>query len=277
LSFRSAGLSREESVVPLTAASRFLADEAGFGMTRDRLVFAASCTSTETPAATKGDHSVKKEEVLAKINEIGIMPGIRTSSAEDGRFAAEAIAQGGIPIVEITMTVPKAIEVIADMVRNSPNVIVGAGTVLDLETARRCIAAGAGFLTSPGLNLKIVEFAVKENILIIAGAMTPTEVIDAWQAGSELVKVFPCAPIGGPAYIRALKGPFPQVPIIAAGGVNQETAADFILAGAAALGIGGRLIPKAAIEHRQPEQISELARRFLRIVKTARNKTSQRH
>ena len=219
---------------------------------------------------------MKKEEVLAKIHEIGIMPGIRTSSAEDGRFAAEAIAQGGIPIVEITMTVPKAIDVISDMVRNSPNLIVGAGTVLDLETARRCIAAGAGFLTSPGLNLKIVEFAVKENILIIAGVMTPTEVIDAWQAGSELVKVFPCAPIGGPAYIRALKGPFPQVPIIAAGGVNQETAADFILAGAAALGIGGRLIPRAAIEHRQPEQISELARRFLRIVKTARNKTSHR-
>jgi 2-dehydro-3-deoxyphosphogluconate aldolase/(4S)-4-hydroxy-2-oxoglutarate aldolase len=219
---------------------------------------------------------LKKEEVLAKIHEIGIMPGIRTSSAEDGRFAAEAIAQGGIPIVEITMTVPKAIDVISDMVRNSPNLIVGAGTVLDIETARRCIAAGAGFLTSPGLNLKIVEFAVKENILIIAGVMTPTEVIDAWQAGSELVKVFPCAPIGGPAYIRALKGPFPQVPIIAAGGVNQETAADFILAGAAALGIGGRLIPRAAIEHRQPEQISELARRFLRIVKTARNKTSHR-
>lgn len=219
---------------------------------------------------------MKKEEVLAKIHEIGIMPGIRTSSAEDGRFAAEAIAQGGIPVVEITMTVPKAIDVISDMARNSPNLIVGAGTVLDIETARRCIAAGAGFLTSPGLNLKIVEFAVKENILIIAGAMTPTEVIDAWQAGSELVKVFPCAPIGGPAYIRALKGPFPQVPIIAAGGVNQETAADFILAGAAALGIGGRLIPRAAIEHRQPEQISELARRFLRIVKTARNKTSHR-
>ena len=219
---------------------------------------------------------MKKEEVLAKIHEIGIMPGIRTSSAEDGRFAAEAIAQGGIPIVEITMTVPKAIDVISDMARNSPNLIVGAGTVLDIETARRCIAAGAGFLTSPGLNLKIVEFAVKENILIIAGVMTPTEVIDAWQAGSELVKVFPCAPIGGPAYIRALKGPFPQVPIIAAGGVNQETAADFILAGAAALGIGGRLIPRAAIEHRQPEQISELARRFLRIVKTARNKTSHR-
>jgi 2-dehydro-3-deoxyphosphogluconate aldolase/(4S)-4-hydroxy-2-oxoglutarate aldolase len=220
---------------------------------------------------------VKKEEVLAKIQEVGIMPGVRTSSAEGGRFAADALAQGGIPIVEITMTVPKAIDVISDMVRNSPNVIVGAGTVLDLETARRCLAAGAGFLTSPGLDLKIVEFAVKENILVIAGAMTPTEVLAAWQAGSGLVKVFPCAPIGGPAYIRALRGPFPQVPMIAAGGVNQETAADFILAGAAALGIGGRLIPKVALEQREPERISELARRFLRIVKTARSKISHRN
>jgi 2-dehydro-3-deoxyphosphogluconate aldolase / (4S)-4-hydroxy-2-oxoglutarate aldolase len=219
---------------------------------------------------------VKKEEVLAKIHEVGIVPGIRTSSAEDGRFAAEAIAEGGIPIVEITLTVPKAIDVISDMVRNSPHVIVGAGTVLDLETARRCLDAGVGFITSPGLNLKIVEFAVKEGRLVIAGAMTPSEVIAAWQAGSQLVKVFPCGPIGGPAYIKALKGPYPQVPMIAAGGVNQETAADFILAGAAVLGIGGRLIPKAAVEHRRPEQISELARRFLRIVKTARNKTSRR-
>lgn len=220
---------------------------------------------------------MKKEEVLVRIHEVGIVPGIRTSSAEDGRFAADAIAKGGIPIVEITMTVPKAIDVISDMVRNTPNVIVGAGTVLDLETARRCLDAGAGFITSPGLNLKIVEFAVKENILIIAGAMTPSEVITAWQAGSEIVKVFPCAPIGGPAYIKALKGPLPQVPMIAAGGVNQETAADFILAGAAALGIGGRLIPKAAIEHRKAEQISELARRFLRIVQKARSKPPRRN
>jgi 2-dehydro-3-deoxyphosphogluconate aldolase / (4S)-4-hydroxy-2-oxoglutarate aldolase len=220
---------------------------------------------------------VTKEEVLVKIQEIGIMPGIRTSSAEDGRFAADSIAKGGIPIVEITMTVPKAIDVISDMAKNSPNVIVGAGTVLDLETARRCLDAGVGFLTSPGLNLKIVEFAVKENVLVIAGAMTPTEVITAWQAGSGLVKVFPCAPIGGPAYIKALRGPFPQVPLIAAGGVNQETAADYILAGATALGIGGRLMPKAAVEHRRPEQISELARRFLRIVQTARNKPSRRN
>jgi len=218
---------------------------------------------------------VKKEEVLAKIHEVGIMPGIRTSSAEDGRFAADAIAKGGIPIVEITMTVPKAIDVISDLSRNDPKLIVGAGTVLDLDTARRCLDAGARFLTSPGLDLEIIEFAAKENALVIAGAMTPTEVITAWKAGSELVKVFPCEPLGGPIYIRALKGPFPQVSMIAAGGVNQETAADFILAGAAALGIGGRLIPKAAIEQRRNEQISEMARRFLRIVCTARRKTSR--
>jgi 2-dehydro-3-deoxyphosphogluconate aldolase / (4S)-4-hydroxy-2-oxoglutarate aldolase len=149
--------------------------------------------------------------------------------------------------------------------------------VLDLETERRRLGAGVGFLTSPGLDLKIVEFAVKENILVIAGAMTPTEVIAARQAGSELVKVFPCAPIGGPDYIKALRGLFPQVPMIAAGGVNRETAADFILAGQSAPGIGGRLVPRAAVEQRQPERISELARRFLRIIQTARNKTSHRN
>jgi 2-dehydro-3-deoxyphosphogluconate aldolase/(4S)-4-hydroxy-2-oxoglutarate aldolase len=224
----------------------------------------------------KGGMTVTKEEILAKILEVGIVPGIRTSSAEDGRFAADAIAEGGIPIVEITMTVPKAIEVISDMTKNTPNMIVGAGTVLDLETARRCRDAGARFLTSPGLDVKIVEFAVKERVLMIAGAMTPSEVITGWKAGSELVKVFPSAPIGGPAYIKALKGPFPQVPLMAAGGVNQATAAEFIYAGAAALGIGGRLIPKAAIEQRQAGQISELARRFLRIVQRARNKPSSR-
>ena len=215
---------------------------------------------------------MKKEEVLAKIHQVGVMPGIRTSRLKMAALLPMQSPKVEFPIIEITMTMPRAIDVISDMVRSSPNLIVGAGTVLDLETARQCLDAGARFLTSPGLDLKIVEFAVKENVLVIAGAMTPTEVITAWQAGSELVKVFPCAPIGGPAYIRALRGPFPQVPMIAAGGVNQETAADFIMAGAAALGVGGRLIPKAAIENRQPEQISELARRFLRIVQTARTK-----
>ena len=213
---------------------------------------------------------MNKEEVHAKIMEIGILPGVRTSSAAEARFAAETIAKAGIPIVEITMTVPGAIDVISHLVHNLPEVIVGAGTVLDIETAQLCLKAGAKFLTSPGLDLEIVQFARKENVLMMAGALTPTEVIMAWRAGSDFVKIFPCAQVGGDSYITALKGPFPQVPLIAAGGVNQQTATAFVLAGAAALGSGGELVPRAAIELRQPERIRELARRFLNLVKMAR-------
>jgi 2-dehydro-3-deoxyphosphogluconate aldolase/(4S)-4-hydroxy-2-oxoglutarate aldolase len=211
-----------------------------------------------------------KEHVRSTINEVGILPAIRVSSAENARFAAETVAQAGIPIVEITMTTPGAVDVIADLVRNSPQVIVGAGTILDVETARACLKAGAHFLTSPGLDLEIVEFARKENILMLAGALTPTEVVAAYKAGSDFVKVFPCSQVGGDSYIRALKAPFPQIPLIAAGGVNQQTAGGFILAGASAVGVGGDLIPRSAIELRQPERIRELARRFLGLVRTAR-------
>jgi len=211
-----------------------------------------------------------KEHVRSTINDVGILPAIRVASAENARFAAETIAQAGIPIVEITTTIPGAVEVIADLVRNLPQVIVGAGTILDAETARACLKAGAHFLTSPGLDADIVQFARKENVLMMAGALTPTEVVAAYKAGSDFVKVFPCAQVGGDSYIRALKGPFPQIPLIAAGGVNQQTAGAFILAGASAVGVGGDLIPRSAIELRQPERIRELARRFLGLVRTAR-------
>ena len=211
-----------------------------------------------------------KNTVLARIEEVAIIPAIRTSSAEEARFAAEAVAKGGIPIVEITMTVPGAIDVISDLAHNSPGVIVGAGTIFDIETARKCLQAGAAFLTNAGLDLEVVAFAAKENVLMMSGALTPTEVVTAWKAGSGLVKVFPCAQVGGPGYIRALKGPFPRIRLIAAGGVNQQTASDFILAGASALGIGHELIPREAIQLRQPERIRELARRFLNLVRTAR-------
>jgi 2-dehydro-3-deoxyphosphogluconate aldolase / (4S)-4-hydroxy-2-oxoglutarate aldolase len=214
---------------------------------------------------------MNREQVRAKIEDVGIIPGIRTSSAEQARFAATTIARAGIPIVEITMTVPGAAEVISDLVRNAPEVLVGAGTVLDIETARVCLKAGAQFITSPGLDLEIVQYTRKEGVLMMAGALTPTEVIAAWKAGSELVKIFPCAQLGGDTYIRALTGPFPQIPLVAAGGVNQQTARDFILAGAVALGIGRELIPREALQHRQEERIRELARRFLRFVSTARS------
>jgi 2-dehydro-3-deoxyphosphogluconate aldolase/(4S)-4-hydroxy-2-oxoglutarate aldolase len=211
-----------------------------------------------------------KEHVRSTINEVGILPAIRVASAENARFAAEIVAQAGIPIVEITMTTPGAVEVIADLVHNLPHVIVGAGTILDAETARACLKAGAHFLTSPGLDPEIVQFARKENVLMMAGALTPTEVVAAYKAGSDFVKVFPCSQVGGDSYIRALKAPFPQIPLVAAGGVNQQTAGAFILAGASAVGVGGDLIPRSAIELRQPERIRELARRFLGLVRTAR-------
>ncbi len=213
---------------------------------------------------------MKKEEVQARIEEIGIVPAVRLSSAEDARFATEAVSHGGIPIVEITMTVPGAIDVISDLARRSPELIVGAGTLFDTETAQRCLDAGATFLTSPGLDLALVEFARKENIAVLAGALTPTEVTTAWKAGADFVKVFPCAQVGGDAYIKALKRPFPQVRLIAAGGVNQQTAANFILAGASAIGVGGELIPNDAIRLRQAERIHELARRFVSFVRSAR-------
>ena len=211
-----------------------------------------------------------KEQVRARIEEIGIIPAIRVSSPQDAMFAAETVCRSGIPIVEVTMTIPGAIEVITELAQNNPNVIAGAGTVFDLETARRCLDSGAQFLTSTGLDLDIVAFAVKHDIVVLPGALTPTEVMAAWKARPDFVKIFPCSQVGGPSYIRALKGPFPHIPFIAAGGVNQQTVADFILAGAVAVGIGGELIPHEAIHLRQEHWIGELARRFAAMVKDAR-------
>ena len=215
---------------------------------------------------------MNKQQVRARIEEIGIIPAVRTSSAADARFAAETVNHGGIPVAEITVTVPEAMKVITSLTSNFPEMIVGAGTVLDTETAQRCLDAGAKFLTSPGLVLEVVGFAAKNEVAVFPGALTPTEVITAWKAGADLVKIFPCAQVGGDSYVRALKAPLPHVPLIAAGGVNQQTALNFVLAGAAALGIGGELIPKEAVQRRQAERILELARRFTKLVKDARSR-----
>jgi 2-dehydro-3-deoxyphosphogluconate aldolase/(4S)-4-hydroxy-2-oxoglutarate aldolase len=218
---------------------------------------------------------VKKEAVRAQIEGIGIIPAVRASSKEEAIFAVEAMVRGGIPVAEITMTVPGAAEVISHFARTAPDVVVGAGTILDVETARRCLDAGAKFLTSPGLILDVVEFAVKNDVVVFPGALTPTEVITAWKAGSDFVKIFPCEHVGGDRYIRALKTPLPQVPLIASGGVSQQTAVSFILAGAAALGVGGELIPKESLHLRQEERIHELARRFTMAVKDARHRMAK--
>ena len=213
---------------------------------------------------------MRREEIRARIEEVGIFPAVRVTSQDLALFAAESVFEAGIPIVEITMTVPGAINVIAQLARTHPGLIVGAGTLLDADTAGRCLDAGARFLTSPGLIPEVVEFALKKNTVIIPGALTPSEVIAAWKGGVDFVKIFPCSPVGGDKYIRALKVPLPQVSLIASGGVNQLTAADFIRAGASAIGIGAELMPREALQKRKAEWIHELARRFMGIVRSAR-------
>ena len=215
---------------------------------------------------------MNKEHVHARIEEVGIIPAVRLHSAEHARYAAQALHRAGIPIAEITMTVPDALKVISNLASELPEIIVGAGTVLDVETAQGCLDAGAKFLTSTGFVAEVVAFARKNGILVIPGALTPSEVIQAWKAGADFIKIFPCGPLGGENYIRALKAPFPQVPMVAAGGVNQQTALGYIVAGASALGVGGELIPKEALEQRQEERVHELARRFLAKVREGRSR-----
>jgi 2-dehydro-3-deoxyphosphogluconate aldolase/(4S)-4-hydroxy-2-oxoglutarate aldolase len=197
---------------------------------------------------------------------------VRAGSPEEALFAAQAIAHGGISIVEITMTVPGAIDVIEQLAKNAAGVLVGAGTVVSAESAQKCIDAGARFLVSPGFNAAAVAAARDRGVLMMAGALTPTEVMAAWEAGADFIKVFPCGNMGGPKYIQALKGPFPQVPMVPTGGVNLETAADYIRAGAAALGVGGELVQKDALKARNADLLSGLAKQFVELVKQARNK-----
>lgn len=213
-----------------------------------------------------------KGEVCDSIRATGVIPAVRVSSAEEAHFAADCVSSGGIAIVEITMTVPEAVSLISHLVNHHKNMVVGAGTVLDIETARQCVDAGASFLTAPGFDPTLVEFAAKEDLAVLPGALTPTEVIMAWKAGADFVKVFPCAQVGGDKYIKALKTALPQIPLIAAGGVNQQTATSFILAGATAIGVGNELIPPEAIELGESGRIQELARRFLAFVKEGRDR-----
>jgi len=198
------------------------------------------------------------------------MPSVRVDATDLALFAAETVYEAGIPIVEITNTVPNAANVIAQLTRSYPDFIVGAGTVLDTETAQRCIDAGARFITSPGLIADVIDLTLRSDLVAMPGALTPSEVIAAWKTGADFVKIFPCAQVGGDQYIRALKTPMPQIPLIASGGVNQLTAANFVFAGASALGIGSELMPRKALVTRQKNWIHELARRYLEAVRNAR-------
>lgn len=217
---------------------------------------------------------MKSTDIRERIEEIGIVPSIRPAvpraARDEARFAAEALNSAGIPVAEINMTSPAAMDVITDVARDFPDMIIGADLV-DLESAHRCVDAGAKFLTSPGLVPGLIEFALTHDVLTFPGVLTPSEVIAAWKAGADLVKVFPCSQLGGAAYIKALHVPLPQVGLIASGGVNQQTIGSFITAGAAALGIGTELVPQEALRERRREQIRELAGRFLSAVRAARS------
>lgn len=216
---------------------------------------------------------MKKEAVRQRILDVGIVPVVRASSAREAHLAAEAVHKGGIPIVEITMTVPGAVEVIRELaISAGQDVLIGAGTVLNPADAERCLDAGAQFLVSPGFNEPTVALAVREEILMMAGALTPTEIMAAWTAGADFVKVFPCGQVGGAKYIKALKAPLPQVPLVPTGGVNLASAGEFIEAGAAALGVGGELCQAEALQCGNTGLIAENARKFLEIVSTTRAK-----
>ena len=219
---------------------------------------------------------MKKNQIRDRIIEIGIVPIIRAASAREAHLAAQAVQGGGLPIVEVTMTVPGAIDVIRELVRTSgDDLLVGAGTVKNPDVASECLDAGAQFLVTPGINFKTIELAVQADVIVMAGALTPTEIMMAWDAGSDLVKVFPCGPVGGAKYLKALKAPLPEIPLVPTGGVTLETAAGYILAGAAALGIGGELIQNDALKSNQPAIITENARRFVTLVRQTRDGMSR--
>lgn len=211
-----------------------------------------------------------KQAVLERLTSGGVIPVIRAQSADEAAQAIAAIQKGGVSVLEITMTVPGAVELIREVARLAPQALVGAGTVLDPEGARACIDAGARFVVSPALNPLTIEACREAGVPVLPGALTPTEVVAAWRAGADLVKVFPANALGGPSYIRSLKAPLPQIPLVPTGGVNLQTAKDFIKAGASALGVGADLVDLQALRRGEAELISERARQFLALVREAR-------
>ena len=219
---------------------------------------------------------MKRFEVRGWLEETGIVAAVRVQSAESAIFSAEAVVTGGVVVIEIPLTVPQAVKVITHLVKNCPGIVVGAGGVVSPAIGQVCLDAGAQFLTSDGLEPAVIEFASKQDVVVIPGALTPTEVINAWGANSDFVKVVPCAQIGGESYIASLHRMFPQIPLVASGGVNQQNASNFIIAGAIALGVGRELMPPDAIHRRQQERIGELARRFRGFVKAGRDHLAAR-
>ncbi len=214
---------------------------------------------------------MNKAAAVEGIVKTGLVPIVRASSADEAVRIVEAVCAGGVSTVEVTMTVPGAIKVLERMAeRLGDRVLLGAGTILDPETARAAILAGAQFLVSPNLNPKVIEVARRYSCVSIPAGLTPTEIVSAWEAGADFVKVFPCGNVGGASYIRALRGPLPHIELIPTGGVNLQTAGDFLKAGAAAVGVGTELVDRKAVKEGRFDAIAENARKFAAAVAAAR-------
>ncbi len=212
-----------------------------------------------------------KAAIIQRIRDIGVIPVVRASSADEAIQVVDAIKAGGVSLLEITMTVPGAVQVIEELTRRfADEAIVGAGTVLDPQTAQACISAGAKFVVSPALNLETIACCHELDVPVMPGALTPTEIVTAWNAGADFVKVFPCGAMGGASYIKSLKAPLPQIELVPTGGVTLATAASFIQAGAAAIGVGADLVDVKAIRAGQPEKVTAAARAYVEAVKSAR-------
>jgi 2-dehydro-3-deoxyphosphogluconate aldolase / (4S)-4-hydroxy-2-oxoglutarate aldolase len=210
---------------------------------------------------------LSKHEVLRKMREIGLVPVLRADSEDQALGLAAAIADGGVTVLEITMTVPGAVNVIRRLVKERPDILIGAGTVLDPETARTCILEGAQFVVSPALNVKTVELCRRYSVAVLPGALTPTEVVTAWQAGADVIKIFPASAMGGAKYLKSLKAPLPQVDMIPTGGVSLATAHEFLEAEAFALGVGADLVDTKAYAAGAPGKVTETARKYMEIVR----------
>ena len=214
---------------------------------------------------------MEKREIFDRMISEGLIPVIRVSTAQEAFDVADAIKEGGVSFIEITMSVQGAIDVIKTLTQKyKDKMIMGAGTILDPETGRAALLAGAQFIVSPTLNLDLIQLAHRYSAVVIPGAMTPTEILTAWNAGADMVKVFPSAQLGGPEYIKALRGPLPQILLVPTGGVTLQNAGAFIKAGAVALGVGGELIDKKAIKEKKFHTITENTRAFLKVIQEAR-------
>jgi 2-dehydro-3-deoxyphosphogluconate aldolase / (4S)-4-hydroxy-2-oxoglutarate aldolase len=214
---------------------------------------------------------MEKREVFNRMVSEGLIPIVRVSSAQEAIDVAGAIKEGGVSLIEITMTVQGAIDAIKELTQKyKDEIIMGAGTILDPETGRAALLAGAQFIVSPTLNLDLIQLAHRYSAVVIPGTMTPTEILTAWNAGADMVKVFPAAQLGGPEYIKAIRGPLPQILLIPTGGVNLQNAGAFIKAGSAALGVGGELVDKKAVKEKKFHIITENTRAFLKVIREAR-------